>query len=35
MGGGGGRGSVAIVSDFLYKESKSKKKIEVGGGWLG
>ena len=29
---------MAIVSDFLYKESKSKKKkkkFEVGGEWLG
>ena len=23
----GGRGSVAMVSEFFYKESKSKKKI--------
>ena len=30
------RGSVAMVSDFFYKESKSKKIFfEVGGGWLG
>ena len=32
---GGRSGSVAMVSDFFYKESKSKKKIQVGGGWLG
>ena len=36
-GGGGRRGSVARVSEFFYKESKSiKKKLRgVGGGWLG
>ena len=36
-GGRGGRGSVAMVSVFFYKESKSNKKnfFEVGGGWLG
>ena len=28
---GGRSGSVAMVSDFFYKESKSKKKIQVGG----
>ena len=35
---GGGRGSVAMVSEFFYKESKSKKKkffCGGRGGWLG
>ena len=33
MGGGEeGRGSVAMVGEFFYKESKSKKKILGGGG---
>ena len=35
MGDGGGRGSVATVSQFIYKESKSKKRFFEAGGWDG